>query len=128
MNSFAFDFSALDDLMASAQRAPVAQVNGPEAAAVLAAQTAPEARGEPEPEEVVQQAAPAPTTKPAELVAQDVERAAKAAARAAKKAAKVAPAALPAPADESPAGQYSTEQLLRVLVARGYIVKLEYCS
>lgn len=60
--------SALDDLLADfqANAGTMPQVNPPEAAAVLATQTAPEVAGAPEPEPAPEPP-PAPTEKPAEV-------------------------------------------------------------
>lgn len=65
--SQAFDLSALlETLEANAGAAP--KVNPPEAAGVVATQTAPEVAGEPEPPPPPEEA-PAPTEKPADVVA-----------------------------------------------------------
>lgn len=84
--------NALDDLLADfeSNAGTLPKVNPPESASVLAAQTAPEVAGEPEPAPV-DVAPPAPTEKPAEVKAAEAAKARK--PRAQK------------PADNAPAGQ-----------------------
>jgi hypothetical protein len=70
--------SGLDDLLAEFEdnKGVMPQVNPPEASAVLAAKTAPEVAGEPEPPEA-EEAPPAPTEKPAEVKAAEAAKARK---------------------------------------------------
>jgi outer membrane biosynthesis protein TonB len=91
----------LDDLLNEFETntGTMPQVNPPEAAAVVAAQTAPEVAGTPEPAPV-EEAPPAPTEKPAELKATEAAtktrkpRASKAAAPAAPEGWDNAPSAM----------------------------------
>lgn len=70
--------SALDDLLGEfeSNAGTMPQVNPPEAAKVMAAQTAPEVAGEPEPPPA-EEAPPAPTEKPAEVKAAEASKARK---------------------------------------------------
>lgn len=110
------------------------QVNPPEAVKVLETQTKPEVAGLPEPA-LELPTAPAPTEKPAEIVAAEAAkktRGRKAAAPApAEKQADKAPESsgqsaqsLPMPAAQA-AATLSTDDLVGELVARGYIVTLQ---
>jgi hypothetical protein len=67
--------SALDDLLSdfNSNAGTMPAVNPPEAAKVLATQTAPEVAGEPEPE-VVDVAPPPPTEKPAAVLAAEAAK------------------------------------------------------
>lgn len=67
--------SALDDLLGEFESnvGTMPQVNPPEAAKVLATQTAPEVAGEPEPPPV-EEAPPAPTEKPADVKAAEAAK------------------------------------------------------
>jgi hypothetical protein len=82
--------SGLDDLLAEFEdnKGVMPQVNPPEASAVLAAKTAPEVAGEPEPPEA-EEAPPAPTEKPADVKAAEAAKARK--PRGSGKAAAAAP-------------------------------------
>lgn len=120
--------SALDDLLGefTANAGTMPQVNPPEAAQVLATQTAPEVAGAPEPPPA-DEAPPAPTEKPAEVKAAEQARTRK--PRGGAKAAEPAPAAAPAPAIESRLADaqlvdVTTERLVLALQDRGYTVTL----
>lgn len=105
--------SALDDLLGEfeANAGKMPQVNPPEATKVLAAQTAPEVAGEPEPV-VVEQAPPAPTEKPAEVKAAEQ-------AKARKPRGKAAQAAPPDGWDNVPAGAATSMPVVATAMASG---------
>jgi hypothetical protein len=90
MKRMAAERSALDDLLGEfeANTGSMPQVNPPEAARVLATQTAPEVAGEPEPPEA-EDKPPAPTEKPADVKAAEAAKARK--PRASKPAAATPP-------------------------------------
>jgi hypothetical protein len=115
--------SALDDLLGEfeSNAGTMPTVNPPEAAKVLATQTAPEVAGEPEPP-AQEEAPPAPTEKPADVKAAE-------AAKSRKRAPKPpAPSAAPEGWDSAPKpgpdGKLTTEQLVAELRDRGYNVTL----
>ena len=117
--------SALDDLLSdfNSNAGTMPAVNPPEAAQVLATQTAPEVAGEPEPA-VVDVAPPPPTEKPADVVAAEAAKARKPRApRTPKPAAASAGPVLDGQADPATA-ELSTDQLVRGLQDRGYQVTL----
>lgn len=120
--------SALDDLLGEfeSNAGTMPQVNPPEAAGVLATQTAPEVAGEPEPP-AQEEAPPAPTEKPADVKAAE---AAKSRKRAPKPS---APSAAPegwthpkldVPAESGAIETANTEALVRALQERGWTVTL----
>ena len=117
--------SALDDLLSdfNSNAGTMPAVNPPEAAKVLATQTAPEVAGEPEPE-VVDVAPPPPTEKPAAVLAAEAAKARKPRQPRGAKPAQSAPAA--PVGDEG--GIYlesaTTEEIVDVLRNRGYQVTL----
>lgn len=128
--------SALDDLLGEfqANAGTMPQVNPPEAAAVMAAQTAPEVAGAPEPAPA-DEAPPAPTEKPAEVKAAEQARTRK--PRGGAKNAGGNPglvATAPAPAAPGPVIEsrvadpllvdVATERLVCALQDRGYAVHL----
>lgn len=127
--------SALDDMLAEfeSNAGTMPQVNPPEAPAVLAAQTAPEVAGQPEPA-IVEATPPAPTEKPADVKAAE---AAKTRKPRASKAAQPAPATPPEGWDnvkpitggaipEDAPLSHSTEALVRELARRGFSVALNW--
>lgn len=120
--------SALDDLLGEfeSNAGTMPQVNPPEAAKVLATQTAPEVAGEPEPP-AQEEAPPAPTEKPADVKAAE-------AAKSRKRAPKPpAPSAAPEGwthpklddrAESGAIETADTEALVRALQERGWVVTL----
>jgi hypothetical protein len=119
--------SALDDLLSdfNSNAGTMPAVNPPEAAKVLATQTAPEVAGEPEPE-VVDVAPPPPTEKPAEVLAAEAAKTRK------PRQPRATTAPKPAPAPAAPVGgdggiyleSATTEEIVDVLRDRGYHVTL----
>ena len=93
----------LDDLLAEfeSNAGKMPQVNPPEAAAVLETKTAPEVAGAPEPAEP-EEAPPAPTEKPAEVVAAEAAKPKRGGRKPAAAAAPSAPAQPPAGWDNVP--------------------------
>lgn len=127
---------ALDLLIADFAKSAgtMPQVNPPEAVKVLETQTKPEVAGNPEPA-LELPTAPAPTEKPAEVVAAEAAKKTRgrkpAAPAPAEKQADKAPESsgqsaqsLPMPAAQA-AATLSTDDLVGELVARGYIVTLQ---
>lgn len=134
--------SALDDMLAEfeSNAGTMPQVNPPEAPAVLAAQTAPEVAGQPEPA-IVEATPPAPTEKPADVKAAEAAKTRK--PRGAKNA-----GGMPGVVAEKPAAppegwdnvkpitggaipedaplSHSTEALVRELARRGFSVALNW--
>jgi len=121
--------SALDDLLGEfeSNAGTMPQVNPPEAAKVLATQTAPEVAGEPEPP-AQEEAPPAPTEKPADVKAAEAARTRK--PRASKAS---APSAAPegwnqpkldGRAESGAIETADTEALVRALQDRGWVVTL----
>lgn len=114
--------SALDDLLSdfNSNAGTMPAVNPPEAAGVLAAQTAPEVAGEPEPE-VADVAPPPPTEKPADVLAAEAAKGRKPRAPRTTK-----PAGPTSEGTADPATvDLSTDQLVTALQDRGYEVTLQ---
>jgi hypothetical protein len=117
--------SALDDLLSdfNSNAGTMPAVNPPEAARVLATQTAPEVAGEPEPE-VVDVAPPPPTEKPAEVLAAEAAKTRKPRQPRATKPAPAAPGPIVYGLMDPATAELSTDQLVRGLQDRGYQVTL----
>ncbi len=118
--------SALDDLLSdfNSNAGTMPAVNPPEAAKVLATQTAPEVAGEPEPE-VVDVAPPPPTEKPAAVLAAEAAKTRKPRQPRGAKPTPVAPSGpIPDGMMDPATADLSTDQLVRGLQDRGYQVTL----